>query len=50
MINYDKYAIVYGNHERKDCDSLLEVAGRLSDVFNSGRDIATVMVIRKDNK
>lgn len=48
MINYDKYSVVYGNHEKIDCDSLLEVAGKLGLVFDQGKDIATVMVIRKD--
>lgn len=49
MINHDKYFVLSGA-EKIECVSLLEVAGKLGKLFDEGKDIATVMVIRKDNK
>ena len=49
MGRYDKYYVVSAS-ESIECDSLLEVSGKLGGLFDKGEDLAAVMIIRKDNK
>ena len=49
MGRYDKYYVLSGS-ESIECDSLLEIAGKLGGLFDKGKDLATVMIIRKDEK
>ena len=49
MRKQDRYYVLCGN-ETIECNSLLEIAGKLGGLFDKGRDLATVMILRKDNK
>lgn len=49
MGRYDKYYVLSGS-ESIECDSLLEVAGKLGGLFDEGKNIAIVTIIRKDKE